>query len=109
MPLVLVAVIAQTASLVLSRVAATTADGFDRYLSAWYVLSLLALGVQALVWQQALRRLPLTIAYPMMSLVFVLIPIVARFLFDETISVYQIAGSAIIVIGTVQIGLSRTE
>ena len=101
------AILAQSGSLVLLKLAAISGAGVDRYLSIWYVSSLLALGVQALVWQQALKRLPLSFAYPMMSVVFVIIPGASYLLFDETIAALQILGTGLIISGTVLI--ARTE
>lgn len=101
------AILAQSGSLVLLKLAALSGAGLDRYVSPWYLGSLIALGMQALVWQQALKRLPLSFAYPMMSVVFVIIPGASYLLFDETIATLQILGTALIILGTVLI--ARTE
>ena len=98
---VLAAVVCQSLSLCFIKFAALSAAGEVKYLTGWYFGSLLALGVQALFWQQALRRLPLSAAYPMMSLVFVVIPIISFFIFGESISVLQAAGTGIIAAGTI--------
>lgn len=100
---VFIAVCAQALSLILAKQASFAESGIDRYLSIWYVASLTALGVQAIVWQQALRRLALSIAYPMMSLVFVLIPILGWLVFDERVTPLQMVGTVFILIGTVEI------
>ena len=100
---VLFSVLAQATSSVFGKTAALSGGGIDRYLNYWYLLSLTMLGIQALVWQQALKRLPLSIAYPMMSLIFIFIPLVSYFIFLEKISSFQIVGSVFILVGTIQI------
>ena len=100
---VLLSVFSQTISTVFGKTAALSGTGIDRYLNHWYLLSLTMLGIQALVWQQALKRLPLSIAYPMMSLIFVFIPLVSYFIFLEKISSLQILGLMFILAGTIRI------
>ena len=106
MPFLIAAVLAQSTALALGKAAGLGYSGFDRYLSIEYIGSLGALMVQAVVWQQALKRYPLSVAYPFMSAVFLIIPAVSFFVFDETISTGQIAGAVLIAAGTVM--LSRT-
>lgn len=100
------AITCQVCSVVLAKTAAISYLGIDRYTSIEYIGSLAALMAQALVWQQALKRYPLSVAYPFMSAVFLIIPAVSFFVFDETISVGQIAGAVLIAAGTVM--LNRT-
>lgn len=106
MVFLIAAVLAQSAALVLGKAAGLGYSGIERYLSIEYIGSLAALMVQALVWQQALKRYPLSVAYPFMSAVFLIIPAVSYFVFDETISIGQIVGAVLIAAGTVM--LNRT-
>ena len=106
MPFLIAAVLAQSAALVLGKAAGLGYSGFERYLSIEYIGSLAALMVQALVWQQALKRYPLSVAYPFMSGVFLIIPAVSFLFFDESISTGQIAGAVLIAAGTIM--LNRT-
>lgn len=106
MAYLLVAVIAQSTALVLGKMAGVHYVGIDRYLSPEYVGSLLALMTQALVWQQALKRYPLTVAYPFMSIVFLIIPVASYLVFGETISTGQIAGAVLIASGAVLVNRS---
>lgn len=103
---ILLSVLAQSTALALGKAAALSYDGIDRYLSVQYIGSLLALMVQALVWQQALKRYPLSVAYPFMSAVFLIIPAVSFFIFDERISPGQIVGAVLIAAGTVVLNRS---
>lgn len=97
------AVIAQTTALILGKTAGLNYTGFSRYLSIEYIGSLTALMGQALVWQQALKKYPLSIAYPFMSIVFLIIPAVSYLVFNEQISSGQIAGAILIAAGTIQL------
>lgn len=103
MAFLIAAVLAQSTALVLGKAAGVGYTGFERYLTLEYVGSLGALMIQALVWQQALKRYPLSVAYPFMSAVFLIIPAVSFFVFDETISAGQIAGAGLIAAGTVML------
>jgi len=100
---IVVAILAQSTSLLLAKNASIGATGINRYLSIWYLGSLTALGVQAIVWQQALKRYPLSFAYPFMSAVFLIIPVVSVVVFDESLSAGQVVGAVLIAAGTVQL------
>ena len=106
MVFILVAVLSHTLSFTSSKLAAQSGAGVEIYLNVWYIAALSSHALRALVWQQALKRYPLSIAYPFMSAVFLIIPAVSFFVFDETISVGQIAGAVLIATGTVL--LNRT-
>jgi multidrug transporter EmrE-like cation transporter len=55
--------------------------------------------IRAVVWQYVLSRFPLSFVYPFTSLVQVLILIYAVFLFDETVSFFQMIGFVMMLIG----------
>jgi drug/metabolite transporter (DMT)-like permease len=76
---------------------------FD-YLWAMYtdvgVLSGLFAGVLASVcWALAVEKVDLSIAYPFMALSFVAVPLSASILFSEPVSLRQIVGLCVIVVG----------
>jgi len=80
-------------------------SGWDRTLrSPWLWLALVALGAGLLVWLLVLQRLEVGIAYPMLSLNFVLITLVARFVFHETIDRRHWLGVALVMGGVVLLG-----
>lgn len=62
-----------------------------------------------MVWLQVLSRMALSLAFPMMSLSYVLVYVGAAFwpALDETISVYRIAGTALIMLGVAMVAQSR--
>lgn len=100
---IVLAVTAQSISLLFSKIAALNAEGISRYTTIWYLGSLIALGFQAIVWQQALKRVPLSKAYPMMSLVFIVILFLSRIIFKENVNYLQIVGTFFIVIGVIKL------
>ena len=106
MGFIALAIACQVCSVMLSKTAAISYLGMHRYVSIEYIGSLVALMMQAVVWQQALKRYSLSVAYPFMSAVFLIIPAVSFFVFDETISTGQIAGAVLIAAGTFM--LNRT-
>lgn len=62
-----------------------------------------------MVWLQVLSRMALSLAFPMMSLSYVLVYLGAAFWpeLDETISVYRVAGTALIMLGVALVAQSR--
>ena len=67
----------------------------------WIAGAIGVLGVYALLWQQVIKRMPLSTAYMFKgtSLIFVLL--FSALLFGETITLNNVIGSAIIIIGIV--------
>ncbi|UWF52090.1 4-amino-4-deoxy-L-arabinose-phosphoundecaprenol flippase subunit ArnE [Pseudomonas sp. N3-W] len=72
--------------------------------SPWLWLALLSLGFGLLVWLLVLQRLEVGVAYPMLSLNFVLITLVARFVFHETVDRRHWLGVALVMGGVVLLG-----
>ena len=70
----------------------------------WLALSILLLGIGMLLWLAVLRVVPVSVAYPMLSLNFVLVAIAARLIWRETYSVQQWIGTLAIVAGVVLMG-----
>lgn len=76
----------------------------DKLRSPWLWLALASLGFGLLVWLLVLQRLEVGIAYPMLSLNFVLITLVARFVFHETIDRRHWLGVGLVIGGVVLLG-----
>jgi undecaprenyl phosphate-alpha-L-ara4N flippase subunit ArnE len=76
----------------------------DKLRTPWLWLALLALGAGLLVWLLVLQRLEVGIAYPMLSLNFVLITLIARFVFREPIDRQHWLGVALVIGGVVLLG-----
>jgi len=65
----------------------------------YYLLMIICLMLQALVWQQALKHYDISYAYPFMSIVNFVVLILSFFLFNEGITLPNIFGLAIISCG----------
>ena len=68
-------------------------------LSVWLWLGLVCYAVSVVVWILALSRVDVSIAYPMLSIGYVVNALAAWRFFDEPIGVGRIAGIGIIIIG----------
>ena len=82
-----------------AALASLNTGGWSLVLNPWYAGMLFALFLQALCWILALKRFPLSVAYPFMSTVFGLNLLWARLIFNEPVSMTQIAGIAVIMAG----------
>lgn len=67
--------------------------------NTFYILALLCMVLQAVVWQQALIHYPLSFAYPFMSLVNFVILCLSAILFHEEITVANVIGLILISVG----------
>ncbi len=67
--------------------------------NVFYILSLICLLLQAIVWQQALIHYPLSFAYPFMSCVNFAVLFASAILFHEGITIANILGLVLISIG----------
>lgn len=72
----------------------------------WLAAALLLLAIAMLVWLNVLQRLPLSLAYPMLSLNFVLITLCAYWFFHERITLRHWCGVAFIIAGIVLMSLN---
>jgi multidrug transporter EmrE-like cation transporter len=108
MSLILVAVACSTSGQLLLKAGAQRVSGAARLeflLSAATdvrVLAGLALwGASAVCWLYVLRVTPLSRAYPLYSLTYVLTPLASLWVFDERVHGVQLAGMALIVLGII--------
>lgn len=88
----------------LSGVAAKYASGTD-FLSIkfilFYGLEILILGVYAILWQQIIKRIDLSVAYANRSLALLWSMLWAVLFFQESVSIQNIIGVIIVIIGTI--------
>lgn len=73
--------------------------------SPWLLLAVASLGGGLLLWLLVLQRLEVGVAYPMLSLNFVLVTLLANRLFAERIDVRHWFGVALIVGGVALLGM----
>ncbi|MGH8387014.1 MAG: 4-amino-4-deoxy-L-arabinose-phosphoundecaprenol flippase subunit ArnE [Pseudomonas sp.] len=76
----------------------------EKMRSPWLWLALASLGLGLLVWLLVLQRLEVSIAYPMLSFNFVLITLISRFVFDESIDRRHWLGAALVMSGVALLG-----
>jgi multidrug transporter EmrE-like cation transporter len=69
-------------------------------------LGLMCYGVSVILWLGALSRVPVSIAYPMLSVGYIVNALAAAFLFNEALTSGKILGIALIIGGVVL--LART-
>ncbi|MGX9309109.1 4-amino-4-deoxy-L-arabinose-phosphoundecaprenol flippase subunit ArnE (plasmid) [Pantoea ananatis] len=73
-------------------------------LTGWLVASLALLALGMVVWLLVLQRLPVSLAYPMLSINFILVALAARFVWQERMTRWQWMGTVLIVVGVAIIG-----
>jgi len=98
----------QTSAVVFSKFAGLYSA--DKGLSAlvvnpWYVATMAALALQALVWTLVLRKVPVSLAYPFMSLVFPMSLVCAFLILGEKVGSAHVLGTALICAGVALVGM----
>ncbi|TKI04660.1 4-amino-4-deoxy-L-arabinose-phosphoundecaprenol flippase subunit ArnE [Martelella alba] len=73
---------------------------------AWMAAAIGLMAVALLAWLGALQRLPLSLAYPMLSLNVVLVTLCARWLFRERVTLRHWCGVAFVIAGIALMGLN---
>jgi drug/metabolite transporter (DMT)-like permease len=71
------------------------------FLSPAMVSALFLYGLTTILWVFILHAVPLSVAYPIYALVFVLVPVAAHFLFGEPWSWNTLVGGGIIMLGVI--------
>ena len=73
----------------------------QQLLNPWVFSGFASAFLAALCWMAAMTKLPISQAYPFMSLAFVIVIIASGYLFNEPIGVNKFIGAAFIVAGLV--------
>ena len=76
----------------------------QKLFNRWLLAALASLGIGMLVWLAVLRVVPLNIAYPMLSLNFVLVTLASHYWFGEHTNSRDWWGIALIMLGVVLLG-----
>lgn len=79
-------------------------SALEKLLTPWLLLAVACLGGGLLAWLLVLQRLPVGIAYPMLSVNFVLVTLAARYLFDEPVDARHWLGILLIGGGVALLG-----
>ena len=75
----------------------------------FYAFSMIALGVYAILWQQVLKGLPLTIAFSSKAITILWGMLTGYVFFKETISPKMIIGAVIIITGIVLVANGESD
>jgi multidrug transporter EmrE-like cation transporter len=76
------------------------------YLNLYVLIGFILYGISAVLWIYALSKIPLSIAYPMVSFGYIIVVIASYFILHEPINVLKSVGLFIIIIGVVLISKS---
>lgn len=110
--MIIFSIFLQAGSGICGKYAAMTVKGASPFITVtngFYLLSLIFLVLQAIIWQQALIHYPLSYAYPFVSLVNFVILIFSGILFNEQITAYNILGLIVISFGILILSRSFGE
>lgn len=76
-----------------------TPNLFAQITSAFTILGVGFYGCAAFLYLIALRRIPLSVAYPSVAVSYIVVALVAHFFWDETLTVGKVAAIALILAG----------
>jgi multidrug transporter EmrE-like cation transporter len=83
-------------------------DGIRKIVTSWQIIVAIFLyASSALLWLEVLSQIPLSIAYPMVSISYAGAVIVGRFMFKEPISALHIVGIVLICCGVIALVRSQ--
>lgn len=75
-----------------------------KFLFEWHILGgLMCYAISVVVWIGALSRTPVSVAYPMLSIGYVINALAAWYLFGEALTFTRIFGIAVIIVGVYMI------
>ena len=77
--------------------------------SWWHVLSYACLILRGYFWVRALRVLPLRLAYPLLSLNYLIVPLLARIVLEEPLTPERLPAGALILVGVALIGAAENR
>lgn len=75
----------------------------------FYGLEICILGIYAILWQQIIKKINLSIAYANRSVALLWSMIWATIIFKESISIQNIIGVLIVIVGTIIVNLNGNE
>lgn len=78
---------------------------FDSFFNLYFLLGIAFYGINVILFAKALRRLPVSMAYPVLAgLSFFFLVIVARIFLGERLFSHQIVGIVLVTIGVILLG-----
>ena len=95
-----------SAGQILFKAAASIGTGLDHpkgilsmIMNGYFCIAILLYGLTTLGWVSLLRVVPLKIAYPLIALAFLIVPILGRFFLNEKLELRTLFGGLLIVTG----------
>lgn len=80
-----------------------------KIMSQWpFLLGFSFYGISVVVWIAALARVPVTVAYPMLSIGYIVNALLAYWLFGEAVSAERWLGIAVILVGVALVARSAS-
>ncbi|AOM40323.1 4-amino-4-deoxy-L-arabinose-phosphoundecaprenol flippase subunit ArnE [Xenorhabdus hominickii] len=76
-------------------------------IAIWLSGAILLLGIGMVFWLRLLQFLPLSIAYPMLSINFVVVTLIGQFLYQEKVGLKHWIGVFVIMFGILLMSLSQ--
>jgi undecaprenyl phosphate-alpha-L-ara4N flippase subunit ArnE len=67
-------------------------------------VALVIYGLALLMWLEVLSKTPLSVAYPVLAVTYVLVPLISQFVFDEQLQTSHYLGMCLILAGVALIG-----
>jgi len=77
----------------------TDGKGIITYINKYLVVGLIVYAIATVIWIYLLRNIPISIAYPFMSLSFIIVPIASYYVFGDPLNVKILIGGAFIMLG----------
>lgn len=101
---IFLSILFQSLSVILGKFASLYIKEFNIMniiLNPFYILSIVCLGFQAIFWQLTLKNFSLSFSYMFNSMVYIVILVASHFFFNENISIFNIIGSLLIILGLI--------
>lgn len=108
----LMALLLQSAAVILIKKASLSIGAlsfFSVCTNPYYIAAMVCMLFQAIVWQFVLVRFPLMLAYYFMSGLYIVILWAGHFVFGEVVSLKNILGTVIIVVGICMLVQTKEE
>lgn len=85
--------------------AASLLDSFRGIFTPYVFMGFMVYGLSSILWMRIIRQVPLSFAYPMVSISYVLVVVSSKLIFGDKINVPMSAGLLLICLGVTLIGV----
>jgi len=84
-------------------------SAYGGFLNIFVITGYIALLSRSLIWIAVLRHLPLSFAYPVLSLSFVFILLASYYIFQEQLTFFKLTGCVLIIVGVSAISMGMQK